>query len=196
MSSVMVRAAGRPEGSEGRAAELTFDDVYNTHVQSVVRWAARLGGPGVDVEELTQEVFVIESRRLSEFRNESRLATWLFRITAKVVANDRRRRRLRTWWTPLAPAVDERMVASGESALEQLEKRERRAIFYRALDKLGERHRRVLVLCELEELPMDGIAELMGLRPGNVRVLLHRARAAFLKQMTACELQAEEASGK
>jgi RNA polymerase sigma-70 factor (ECF subfamily) len=196
MSSVMVRAAGRPEGSEGKPAELTFEDVYNTHVQSVARWAARLGGPGVDVEDLTQEVFAIVSRRLPEFRHESRLATWLFAITAKVAANDRRRRRLRAWWTRLAPDVVERTAARGESALEQLEKRERRAMFYRALDRLGERHRRVLVLFELEELPVDGIAELMAVRPGNVRVLLHRARAAFLKQMTACELQAEKGSAR
>ena len=177
MSSVMVRAAGRPEGSEGQSAELTFEDVYDTHVQSVARWAARLGGPGVDVEDLTQEVFVIVSRRLPGFRHDSRLSTWLFGITAKVAANDRRRRRLRTWWTRLVPEVDERTAARGDSALEQLEKRERRAMFYRALDGLSERHRRVLVLFELEELPVDGIAELMALRPGIVRVLLHRARA-------------------
>jgi RNA polymerase sigma-70 factor (ECF subfamily) len=192
----MARAAGRSEGSEGPPAELTFDDVYNTHVQSVARWAARLGGPGVDVEDLTQEVFVIVSRRLPEFRRESLLSTWLFGITARVAANDRRRRRLRAWWTRLAPEVEERTAARGESALEQLETRERRAMFYQALDALSERHRRVLVLFELEELPVDGIAELMALRPGNVRVLLHRARAAFLEQMTACELRAEKASGR
>jgi len=60
----------------------------------------------------------------------------------------------------------------------------------RALDRLSERHRRALVLFELEEMSVDDVADHMGLRPGNVRVLLHRARAACLKSMVDCELGA------
>ena len=56
---------------------------------------------------------------------------------------------------------------------------------------MSERHRRALVLFELEELSVDEVAAHMGLRPGNVRVLLHRARAAFLKSMVGCELEKE-----
>ena len=62
--------------------------------------------------------------------------------------------------------------------------------FYQALDALNERQRRALVLFELEEMSVAEISALIGLRPGNVRVLLHRARAAFLKRMTDCELRA------
>jgi RNA polymerase sigma-70 factor, ECF subfamily len=168
---------------------LDFDAIYQTHARTVAGWAARLGGPGVDVEEITQEVFLVANRRLPEFRGESQLSTWLFSITAKIVANDRRRRRLRRWWVRLSPNPGERLVASTDSPLEQLETRERRRQFYQALDALNERQRRVLVLFELEEMPIAAIAELTGMRPGNVRVLLHRARAAFLKKMTACELR-------
>ena len=71
------------------------------------------------------------------------------------------------------------------------EKRERRALFHRALDRLNERHRRALVLFELEELSVEDVAEHLGVRPGNARVLLHRARAAFLKRMVECELEKE-----
>jgi RNA polymerase sigma-70 factor (ECF subfamily) len=168
---------------------LDFDAVYQTHVQTVARWVARLGGPGVDVEDLTQEVFVLVNLRLPEFRGASRLTTWLFSITAKLVANDRRRRRTRRWWTRFAPHAVERAVAAGDTPLEELERRERRTQFYRALEVLNERQRRVLILFELEEMPVSEIAVLTGLRPGNVRVLLHRARAAFLKRMTECELR-------
>jgi RNA polymerase sigma-70 factor, ECF subfamily len=155
----------------------------------VARWAARLGGPGVDVEDITQDVFLVVDRRLREFRGDSQLSTWLFSITAKIVANDRRRRRLRRWWLRLTPNAGDNTAATTDTPLEQLEKRQRRTHFYQALDALGERQRRVLVLFELEEMSVAEIAELTGLRPGNVRVLLHRARAAFLKRMTACELR-------
>ena len=51
------------------------------------------------------------------------------------------------------------------------------------LDRLREDHRRVLVLFELEQLPVREIAQMLGRTEGNVRVLVHRARAAFLKRM-------------
>jgi RNA polymerase sigma-70 factor, ECF subfamily len=176
-------------GKDREPGKLEFDAVYKVHAQTVARWAARLGGPGVDVEDITQEVFLVADRRLSEFRHDSEIGTWLFSITAKIVANDRRRRRLRRWWLRLSPNAGESAVAGADTPLEQLERRERRTQFYRALDALNERQRRVLVLFELEEMSVAEVAELMGLRVGNVRVLLHRARATFLKRMTACELR-------
>jgi RNA polymerase sigma-70 factor (ECF subfamily) len=179
-----------PDAGNDRPREaLDFDGLYQAHAQTVARWVARLGGPGIDVEDVTQDVFLVVDRRLREFRHESRPSTWLFSITAKVVANDRRRRRLRSWWMRLTPNAGEEMAAATDTPLEQLEKRERRTQFYDALDGLNERQRRVLVLFELEGNSIAEIAELTGVRAGNVRVLLHRARAAFLKRMTARELR-------
>lgn len=174
---------------ERESQPLEFDAVYQAHSQTVARWVARLGGSGVDVEDITQEVFLLVNRRLAEFRQESRLTTWLFSITAKIVANDRRRRRIRGWWTRFAPHAVEGAKAATDTPLEQLERRERRMQFYQALDALNERQRRVLVLFELEEMSVAEISAMTALRPGNVRVLLHRARAAFLKRMTDCELR-------
>lgn len=175
--------------ADGDPGKLDFDAVYEVHAHTVTRWVARLGGPGIDVEDATQEVFMVVSRRLDEFRAASRVSTWLFSITAKVVANDRRKRRLRRWWLRLTPNAGHETAALADSPLEGIERRERRLAFYRALDALNDRQRRALILFELEELSVAEIAELMELGPGNVRVLLHRARAAFLKQMTASELR-------
>jgi RNA polymerase sigma-70 factor (ECF subfamily) len=188
-----IAARGAPAAGEpaGPSAAPTFAAVYAEHAATVARWAARLGGPSADVEDITQEVFVVVNRRLPEFRGGSRMSTWLFGITAKIAANERRRRKLRQWWFRLVPGAGEDAPAGGEGSLAELEKRERRVLFHRALDGLSERHRRALVLFELEELSIDEVATHLGLRPGNVRVLLHRARAAFLKSMVACELQKE-----
>jgi RNA polymerase sigma-70 factor (ECF subfamily) len=179
---------GAPASAES-GAPLTFASIYAEHARTVARWAARLGGPSADAEDITQEVFLVVNRRLSDYRGESRISTWLFGITAKVAANERRRRKLRHLWFRFVPHAVERAPAPAAGALEQIETRERRVLFHRVLECLGERHRRALVLFELEELSIDEIAELMQLRPGNVRVLLHRARAAFLKAMVACELE-------
>ena len=134
-------------------------------------------------------------RRLPEFRGQSRISTWIFAIAARVTANDRRRRRLRAWWTRLVPNAGAEVPDTAETPVQELETRERRAQFYAALDALGEHQRRALVLFELEEMSIAEVASLMGLRAGAVRVLLHRARRAFLKRMTESELEEAMASG-
>src|SRR6516162_319680 len=78
--------------------------LYRAHVRQVARWAARLGGPTLEVEEVVHEVFEIAHRRLPVFRGESTAATWLFGITERVVRHRRRRARWRRW---LAGSADE-----------------------------------------------------------------------------------------
>jgi RNA polymerase sigma-70 factor (ECF subfamily) len=63
--------------------------IYRMHVHQVARWAARLGGPALDLEDIVHEVFAVACRRLSSFRGESSLSTWLFGITDKVVRHRR-----------------------------------------------------------------------------------------------------------
>jgi RNA polymerase sigma-70 factor (ECF subfamily) len=52
---------------------------------------------------------------------------------------------------------------------------------YRVLDRLPEEDRRVLILCELEELGAEEVGKLLGIKPGHARVRLHRARAKFMR---------------
>src|SRR4026208_659549 len=106
-SRVAAHAPKAGAGGNRAPGTLDFDAVYQAHAQTVARWAARLGGPGVDAEDITQGggraggVVLVWDRRRRQFRGESHLATWLFSVTAKIVANDRRRRRLRRWWLRL-----------------------------------------------------------------------------------------------
>src|SRR6266404_2479783 len=62
-----------------------FDSVFRQHAAAVARWVAALGGPLLDVEDTVQEVFMVAHRRLSEFRGDAKVSTWLFQITRRVV---------------------------------------------------------------------------------------------------------------
>jgi RNA polymerase sigma-70 factor (ECF subfamily) len=191
VTATVVRA---PANREEPAVALTFNAVYVAHAQNVARWVTRLGGPGADVEDLTQEVFVIVARRLAQFRHESQVSTWLFGIAARVAANDRRRRRLRRWWMRLVPVFDDHPASPGSSPADRLDRAEERRRFYDALDQLSERQRRALVLFELEELSVAEVAGLMGLKEGNTRVLLHRARVAFVRRVAEADAREREES--
>jgi len=175
------------------AAPLSFEAVFREYARLVGRWAQRLGGPGVEADETVQEVFVTVNRRLSAFRGDEKIASWLFQITVRVVANQRRaaRRRL-VRWVALSQRVADRAIATTPGPAEILEGREATERFYRLLDRLPENHRNVLVLFELEEMSTEQIAALVDRPAATIRVWLHRARAAFTKRWQG-EVDIEEA---
>ena len=169
-----------------------FDEIYRRHVREVARWAQRLGGPNVDGEEVVQEVFLTVSRRLAEFRGDAKVTTWLFRITRKVVANQRRGARRRRFWTRLSNKISDATAGHGPAPGEALETRQATDRFQRVLDELSERYRSVLVLFELEEMSTDDIARILDRRPATIRVWLHRARAQFTERWQAEQRRAKE----
>lgn len=179
-ASVTGRAelmSGAVEVSAGDA--VTLDALYAEHGRTVARWISVLLGPGAEVEDLTHDVFLVVCRRLREFRREAKATTWLYRITENVVRNERRRRRVRRWMTlGLGPEAME--AAGGDSPAGDLEARRRAALLYRALDRLKEDQRTVLVLFELEGASGAEIAERLGVSVSAVWVRLHRARKALL----------------
>jgi RNA polymerase sigma-70 factor (ECF subfamily) len=161
--------------------------IYRTHVRDVARWAERLAGPEFDLPDMVHEVFEIAQRRLPSFRGDSSLATWLFGITEKVVRHRRRKDRLRHWLVGSSDDVARQMPSLGPTQHEQLERKERIARVYRVLDRLPERDRQILILFEIEELPGEQIAALLGIKVGNVWLRMHRARERFLKAFRESE---------
>jgi RNA polymerase sigma-70 factor (ECF subfamily) len=167
--------------------------IYRMHVHQVVRWAARLGGPALDLEDTVHEVFAIVCRRLSSFRGESSLATWLFGITDKVA---RHRRRKERWWRWLSGSADRtagHLAAAGPDPLRAVEQDQTARDVYRVLDRLSEGDRRILILFELEELATYEVAALLGIKAANARLRRHRARTRFL-QVYQREFPASEAN--
>jgi len=163
------------------AKPFDLDGIYRTHVRLVGRWVVRLGGPALDVEDTVQEVFTTAYARLSSFRGNSSMATWLFGITDKVV---RHRRRKQRWWRWLSGTADQTagvLPAPGPDPLQAFEQVQAARSVYRVLDKLRESDRRVLILFELEELSAEQVAELLGISAANARLRRHRARARFLR---------------
>jgi RNA polymerase sigma-70 factor (ECF subfamily) len=163
-------------------APLSLDDLFREHARTVARWAERFGGPAIDADETVQEVFLTVDRRLHEFRGEGRITTWLFRITLRVVANQRRAARRRRLWAHLTRRVEEQIADPAGGPVETLAAREAASRLYGALDRLPERYRNVLIMFELEELGSADIARLLDRPAATVRVWLHRARAALVHE--------------
>src|SRR5262245_5550378 len=74
-----------------RANALDVAGVYADHCDFVWRTLQHLGVRGADLEDLMQEVFVVVHRKLDGFDGRSRITTWLFGISLRVVGRHRRR---------------------------------------------------------------------------------------------------------
>jgi RNA polymerase sigma-70 factor, ECF subfamily len=157
------------------------ESMYQTYAQQAARWAERLAGPGLDIEDIVHEVFAIAYARVHKFRGDSSLGTWLFGITDMVV---RHRRRKERWWRWLSGSADEtagHLASDSPDPLRIVESHQAAVTVYRVLDRLPERDRQILILCDMEELDSEEASHLLGIRPANVRLRLHRARARFTR---------------
>jgi RNA polymerase sigma-70 factor (ECF subfamily) len=140
------------------------------------RWAARMGGPLVDAEDVAQEVLMVAHARLPEFHHEAQLTTWLFKTTQNIAARHRRRERIRRWLRGMPLDYAAELQAHGPSVLEEMERREAAAEVYSALDRLAEKYRSVVILFEIEGMSGEEIASLTGMSLATVWVRLHRGR--------------------
>jgi RNA polymerase sigma-70 factor (ECF subfamily) len=116
---------------------------------------------------------MVALRRPGEFRGEASVRTWLFRITNNIV---RSRRRVRRWLFRLhGPSAEEAIAPV--TPLESIERRESAARLHAALDDIPDIYRTAFILYELEGLPCEEVATLVGVDVGTVWVRLHRGRA-------------------
>ena len=162
--------------------KFSLDSIFRSHASDVTRWAAWLGGPRVDPDDVVQEVFLVVRRRLGDFRGEA-LRPWLFRITTHVVSNFRRRAWFRRLWREDSGAVTEHPVSEEQWPDAGIDVRERLDLLHTMLRALPERERQVLVLFELEEMSGAEIAAFLDVPAATVRVWLHRARATLVKRV-------------
>ena len=160
-----------------------FDQLYETYAPLVAGWIARLLGPHAEIEDLVHDIFLVAYRRQREFRGEASPKTWLFGITENLVANRRKRDRVRHWLFDRFSKDSRALQAPSVEPIEGMVRRERITRLYRALDKLPGIYRTAVILFEIDGVPGHEIAELMGIDVDTLWVRLHRGRAKLLTLM-------------
>ena len=148
----------------------------------VYQLALHLLGDPQEALDLSQEVFLKVFRTLPQFRGQSTLRTWIYRIVINQASNRQRwwRRRKRSQQV----AIDEHTSMHGElrDAREfsmpdrVLQERETAGRVWRALDRLPFEQRAVIVLREIDGLSYEEIATSLNVAVGTVKSRLARAR--------------------
>lgn len=149
-----------------------FVERYQDHLYNIAY--GFLQNP-VEADDVAQDAVVAIYRALPSFRGESRLQTWLYRITVNVCLQAIRRRRPPT--SELPDEYDGGGEARPSTNPEDLSlRREARSRVRQMIARLPAKFREVVVLCDLQGLPYEETAEILHLSIGTVRSRLHRAR--------------------
>lgn len=168
-----------------RGDDRAFDVLMERYQARVYRLACRLTNE-TDAGDVVQNAFLQIYRRLNSFRGDARFSTWLYRVATNACLMWRRARARR----PTEPlnAFLPQFDSHGAHAqtpvyfertlhLEERLDRERLAAAARdALARLPELYRRAFVLRDLEEVPTEEVAEILGVKAATVRQRVHRAR--------------------
>lgn len=170
-------AAANPLRSLPDGAE--FAALYEEHSKAVYYLALRFLADPQKAEDVTHDVFLKVYRKLGEFRGESSLRTWLYRITINHCQNLKQSWNHRNIVTTGDDTVWNTTAAPAESPLRVLETKELGERIQQALEALTEEYRLLLLLVADDELSYDEVAALTEQTSDAVRGKLHRARKAF-----------------
>jgi RNA polymerase sigma-70 factor (ECF subfamily) len=178
--------APTPGASETEASEenvrRTFDSVYRTCFVDVARWVRALGANDADVEDLTQEVFIIVRRKLASFDGRN-LPGFLYRIAQRTVRDHRRSAWFRNLLGKRAPLPE--LVSSSPSGLQWIQQAERRKVLESILARMSEKRRTTFILFEVEGYSGEEIAQIQSLPLKTVWTRLHHARKDFMRLVSS-----------
>lgn len=169
--------------------DTAFDQIVQRYQDMVFNLSFRLLGRSDEAVDLSQEVFLQIYRKLSTFRRDAALRTWIYRIVVNRAKNRQR------WWkrrigemtampleeAEVSPGWVQRgcstsMAADPVAPDEALERKELGQILHEAIDKLPFDQRTILLLKEIEGLSYDEISTTLDLPLGTVKSRLARAR--------------------
>jgi RNA polymerase sigma-70 factor (ECF subfamily) len=148
-----------------------FAELLRRHERSVYNLAYRMIGRVEDARDATQDSFLSCYRHLGSFRGEAAFSTWLHRIAINACYDLLRRRK------PVTSLEDE--LIEPAPAEDHAEAVAIGADVQRALLAVPEEFRAVLVMHEVQDLPVEEIAEALQIPVGTVKSRLHRGRAAL-----------------
>jgi RNA polymerase sigma-70 factor (ECF subfamily) len=157
-----------------------FAELYKMWFPLVCRWIRVLGGPGIDAEDLAQEVFIVAQRKLGGF-DRVNLAGWLYRIADFTVRDHRRRAWVRRRAPPSSCIALDELVSSSDGPDEQLACKQRELYLCQLIRQLKPRWRDSLLLFDVAGLSGDEVSRLQGLPAATVRTHLSRARKEIVE---------------
>lgn len=172
-----------------RGDQKAFRELFERYFQALYNYALTLSHDPALAEDITQEAFIRAHANLHRLGPPWNFQAWLFRLARNHFIDLIRKQR------DLLELKDERQVISHDPSPErETISSEAAEKVHRMLGRLPDHQREILTLRELQGFSYAEIGEIMELSSSNVKVTLHRARAAF-QESYGIQLLLEDPSG-
>ncbi|MBR3529478.1 MAG: RNA polymerase sigma factor [Bacteroidales bacterium] len=158
-----------------------YATIVKEYQQIVANLCFKLVGNKLDVEEVTQQVFVELYSALPRFRQEARLSTFIYRITVNVVSKMLKHDQRNVSYDPSLVHQNDDIQLSHEDQLLQEEQHRR---LHQAIGMLKQEQRTALVLYSFKDFSYNDIADVMQVSLSKVESLIFRAKKNLYKMLT------------
>jgi RNA polymerase sigma-70 factor (ECF subfamily) len=161
-------------------------ELFELHGAYVWKTFRRLGVPASDLDDLTNDLFLVVQRHLGDYDPRRPVRPWLFGFAFRI-ASEHRRRAHRRHETPSSGDDDVADPDPTSRPDQKLAASENRRLVLQALEALELGRRAVFVLYEIDGEPMNEIAASLGIPLGTAYSRLRAARDEFVAAVKRLE---------
>ena len=169
----------------GKGNTRAFSDLVDSYKDLVFTLSIRMLGNREEAEEVSQDVFIKVFKSLPNFKGDSKLSTWLYRIAYNTCLDRIKKIKKQKMHTELE-LVDQIAYADLDTALEKMVKTERSELIGQCLSQLSNEDAGVLTLFYLEEKNLQEMEKVTNLTINTLKVRLFRARKRLAGIMEKC----------
>lgn len=167
-----------------------FDQLVERYHQKIYGLTYNMTSNREDAEDLTQEIFIKAFEALPRFKGKSSFYTWLYRIGVNKTINYRKKRNRKRALSLDSFEQDIKLddayhdLTAKGSPLRNISLSELQIKLNEALQGLSEKHRTVVVMHDMQGIPHDEIAKVVGASVGTVRSRLFYARRQMQNELS------------
>lgn len=170
-------------------SSIVFSEIYNQHKVLVYNVALNYLQNIEDAEEITQDVFVQVYQSLSEFKSNSTIKTWLYRITINKSLDFIKHKKSAKRFFIFGKKSENENEINNLSNFEHpgivIENKENAQILFQSINELTENQKTAFILSKLDGLSNPEIAEIMNISISSVESLIFRAKASLKEKLSA-----------
>lgn len=155
-----------------------FRDLFEAYNRMVFNICYRMTANRQEAEDLTQEVFLNTYKSIGRFRSESKLSTWLYRITINHCLNQQAKKKRQRWLS--LDFISDSEIEQNPALVHRpdigLEQKESELIIQKCINSLPKQQRIAIILSRYEGLSYQEIAVVMHCSVSSVESRLFRAK--------------------
>lgn len=169
-----------------------FEKLVTRYQNKIMGYVGRMvNGDREEAEDITQEAFIKAYRSLDSFRGQASFSTWLYKIATNLCIDRARTKKRRP---QQAYSLDEPFDKDEESGGREIadsryepskgvERDEMRALVRQTVGEMPEKQRQVLIMCDLQGMAYEQIAEVLRIPLGTVKSRIFHARADLARRL-------------